>query len=296
MRGGAARRSRSMRRRCRSGLPPDQLRVAADQIWHDDRCPGTGEQPAVDQRTAFVLRQPAGALALQVPHRHVVQPDRCAGLQTLQAEVGVLVMSEHVVVGEAAQLLEPGAVDRHECAGHRGHRPRLDILRRPGWRALAVMLHPQDRPLRDAALCRYDAGVGLEIHAAMHQRAVVVEQRRAEQRGLLRRQRRHQFGVPLRPVRIAREDVGIDAQDAVAAGELHANIVGHAETRVVRQRHQADREAVDHFRDARLAVQLFGQLRTVDDVDELVIGDSAVRVHRRNSARTGSRRCRAAAR
>ena len=104
--------------------------------------PGAREQPAVQQRPAFMLRQPARAFPLEMPHSQIVQPGRDTCLQALQAQIGVLVMTEHIILGEAAELFEPGTVDRDEGPGDRGHRPRCRVnCAAQNGRALAVMLH-----------------------------------------------------------------------------------------------------------------------------------------------------------
>ena len=76
------------------------------QAVGDDFAPRPGEQPAVDQGSALMHRQAMRSLALQMPQTNIVDPRDDARLDALQAQVGILVMSEHVVFGESAELLD----------------------------------------------------------------------------------------------------------------------------------------------------------------------------------------------
>lgn len=118
-----------------------------------------------------------GALALEMPHPKIVHPGGFAGLQALEAEVRILIVTKHIILGEAAELFEPGAFHLDEGAGDGGYRPRLRELRRPKRRTLAIMLDTNQISMSNAFMGGTNADIHIEIHAAVHQRAIVIAQR-----------------------------------------------------------------------------------------------------------------------
>ena len=125
-------------------------------------------------------RQPGRPLALEMPEPDVLQPDRHPLFQAFEAQIGVLVMAEHEILGEAAELLEPVALGRDERPGHGGNWALAEELGAIRRRALAVVLDPQHPPPGQVAVDDGDRLVGVEIHSAMHQRTVVIIERHAE--------------------------------------------------------------------------------------------------------------------
>src|SRR5581483_10106880 len=100
-----------------------------------------------------------------------------------EAEVGILVMAEHIVLGKPLETLEQAPVDRYERAADRRDLARPAEFPEVGRGALAVMLDPEHRQLADAPAADGDAPIHLEIEAGMHQGAVGIEERRAEDAG-----------------------------------------------------------------------------------------------------------------
>src|SRR5579872_4262891 len=149
-------------------------RLRAFQAVLDDTHPAPREEPAVDQRPAFVLRQTRRALTFQMPKPDVVNPRRRPPRDALQAQIRILVVAEDEVLREAAEMLVPGALDRDESAGDRRYRTRAVEEYVAGRGALAVVLCAAEACRRRTSARERESDVELEVHSTVHQRAVIV--------------------------------------------------------------------------------------------------------------------------
>src|SRR5271168_4033243 len=153
-----------------------------------------------------------------------MHPNSLAALITLQTQIRILVMAKHVFGGKTTEALEPGTIDRDKCARYRRHTTRLQESRRSGWGALSVMLDPYQLVLLNPLLSDRHRGIKVEIHAAMHQRAVIIIERYAKNGRLVSRQIGDDRAMSNRPFTIAWKNIRVDDQNAVAA-RLHCRDV-----------------------------------------------------------------------
>ena len=106
----------------------------------------------------------------------------------------------------------------------------------------------------------------------MHQRAVSVEERRAEQLGLFGGQGLDEGHVLAGPVGGAWQDVRIEDEDAVRAGMGDGGVVGRPEAGVAGQVDHGEGEAVDSGGELGFALEALGEIGGVADVEVFVIG------------------------
>ena len=250
-------------------------RVRPEHLLDDHAPPAPIEQPSIDDRCSFMRRLAAArSLALEVPELDVVDPRRNALLDALQAEVGVFVVTEDILLAEAAERLEPVAGSGDEGARHRRHRPRMEELAGERRRSLAVVLDAERQIVDEIRSLDQHRLVAVEIHAAMHQRAVVVVERRPEDERLRRRRLLDESGVPGRPVGVVREDVGVDDQQPIAVRDRDGGVVRGAEAGIAGQEDEGDVDAIGLRRDPRVAAELLGEFGAVAHIDELVVLDT----------------------
>src|SRR5947207_5316515 len=155
------------------------------EMIFDDLQPPLREEPPIDGQTPIVGGLARRALPLQVPHPDVVQPWHGAALDALETQVRIFIVAKYEVFAEATQLLEPGAINGYKGAGYRRDGARTRKLRGLGGSALAIVLHSAQALHDRLTACQGETCIGLKIHAAVHQRAVVVKQRNSEQAALL---------------------------------------------------------------------------------------------------------------
>ena len=141
----------------------------------------------IEDRAAFRRLGPDRLPPLEVPHRQWMDPGGNTAPQAAQAKIDILMRGAAVMPGEAAQCLEPAAIDGQERGGDAGDGARAGGDRPasgPGW-AIVFNWIGATRRGRSCGRGNHDRLL-IEIISAMRERAIRLIQHAAEQPRLRR--------------------------------------------------------------------------------------------------------------
>src|ERR1700722_14387719 len=108
----------------------------------------------------------------------------------------------------------------------------------------------------------------------MHQGAVIVKERRAEQPRFALRKIIENVGMFGRPIFVVGKHIRIDDQYSVRSREFSGGVVSRAKPGVSWKQDERDVDIKGHRADARFAQKLFSKFGTVGNVQKFIIFDA----------------------